>query len=477
MHDIQTNANRSRHWWKNAPESAGAKAGERRARERKKHAAAGAYTVGVDRRAPTFGQAVVAAVLLAPGVAHAGGLWVDVARAREDAAAARLRAADAAQAGRNDAGARAETERQLREAVRIFPEGFEGQRRLGELLASGGRARSTEALAVLDRARHLAPSRAEEARVWLQVGVLRSRLGLYHEALAAYERQIAVAPLDPVAVGNSAELLMALGRLPEAIERYREAAALEERATDKRARNHQAALTYFGLGVALDRAGRTVAAREAVGRGLALDSGLGSLQPALHAEGDLYLVPAHDVYYYLGLARQVRGQPDESAAAFREYLARAEGSSYAARAREHLERLGEARRPRLPLVPDGDKLRMRVAGEATVAADGPIVAPLIDAAWRLDPALLDRCLEDVALTTKGSASGERRFRLSLALEIDGRGRVVHVRAQVPAELDPALGTCVEDALRARLRLARSAGKKPTKARVEVLLAPADDPGL
>jgi tetratricopeptide (TPR) repeat protein len=471
MHHIEGNANSS------VP--------ERKNRRRRR-----TYTGDVDAKAPTFPRApaapvVVAAlalvvVLTAPAApAAAAGLWVDVARAREDAAAAKLRAADTVQAGRNESASasQAETERLLREAVRLFPEGFEGHRRLGELLAAGGRARSAEALPVLDRARRQAGSRAEEARAWLQIGVVRSRLGRYAEALAAYERQMAIAPLDAVAVGNSAELLMALGRLPEAIERYREAVAAEDRASDRRSRNQQAALTYFGLGVALDRAGRAVAAREALGRALALDAGLSSLQPALHADGDLYLVPAADVYYYLGLARQVRGQREESAAAFREYLARAEGSRYAARARAHLERLAEGRRPRLPLGPDGDRLRLRVAGEATVAADGPIVAPLIDAAWRLDAGLLDRCLDEVALTAKGSASGERRFRLSLALEIDGRGRVVRARAEVPPELDPALGACVEEALRVRLRVARSAGKKPTRARVEVLLAPANEDGL
>src|SRR6185295_1258993 len=198
-------------------------------------------------------------------------------------------------------GGEVAAERHLREAVRYAPASFEVWQGLADVLALAGRPR--DAIAAATTARRFAATPAAEARAWFRIGVEESRLGAYARSLDAYERALGGGgELDSAAAGNSAEMLMAEGRLDEAIARYREAVAIEEQATDRRGHSQSLALAYFGLAVALDRADRPAAAREAVGRAVALDRGLATLQLALVGSGDVSFLPPADVYYYLGLA-------------------------------------------------------------------------------------------------------------------------------------------------------------------------------
>jgi tetratricopeptide (TPR) repeat protein len=431
------------------------------------------------------------AALAASSPAAGADLWTAVARAPGDAAARALRAADEAAAGRaRQAGAgrpaEGDVEARLREALRWAPESFEVWRQLADLLSAAGRSR--EAIAAEEAARRVAPTPRDEARGWFRIGFEKSRLGLYAEALAAYERQIALGDLDADAAGNSGELLMALGRLDEAIERYREAVAIEERASDRRGRTQALALAYFGLAVALDRAERPAASREAVGRAVALDPGLSVLQLALIGSEGISFVPPGDVYYYLGLGREALGKLEEARAAFREYLARAGATDrYAERARDHLAELRpdgppggaggpgarEAGRTAAPPSAGAPRPKLRLVAEATVETDGPVVAPLIDAAWRLEPSLLDTCLEGASSPDgpRREPGAEPRLRMSVEIEIDDRGRVRKAAARLPEGLDAAFGRCVEEAIGKKLRFPRPAVRKPTRARIELLLAP------
>jgi Tfp pilus assembly protein PilF len=395
---------------------------------------------------------------------------------------------------------RAKTEAHLRRALDFLPGDFEAQRQLGELYAASGRP--GDAAREFERARRLSPTPADEARVWFRIANERSRFGAYEEALDAYSRALAFADPEPAALSNSGELLMALGRLSEAIDRYREAVAIEERERDRRSHIQGLALGYFGLAVALDRDGRPAAAGEAMGRALALDAGLSVLRLAEQGGGDLFFVPPGDVFYYLGLARQAQNRADDAAAAFRNYLRGATGP-YARKARDHLARLDRGRvdpnkeaAKRAPTrAPTGEAtntsepprgVRLRVIHEATLVADGPLVAPLIDAAWRLDPRLLDACLSDVVLTgvaAHGGAHGDepvgpkREFKLSLELNIDHNGRVIAVSVAAPPELPSPVASCIDDAVRTRLRVSRPARRKPTRAHVELVLAPAEPSGV
>ncbi len=430
-----------------------------------------------------MGGWVVGGVSQCPPAHAARGLWHAVSRAPADAAARdihKARAEGAAVARKAGAGhvsrngpVAGSAELHLRRALRSSTNDFEARRQLAELLSATGRHR--DAARAFDEARRVAPTPVDESRIWFRLANERSRVGAYAEALDAYSRQLAIGDADPAALGNCAELLMALGRLPEAIERYREALAIEEREHDRRGHLQSVALGYFGLAVALDRHGREAAAREAMGRALVLDAGLGVLRLAQQDDGDLFLLPAGDVFYYLGLAREAQGRTGDATAAFADYL-RVPAARYANRAREHMARLGQSRAS--PVAARGTKLR--VVHEATLVADGPLVAPLIDAAWRLNRELLDDCLSDVVLLGGSSdvapARSARAFRISLELTFDETGRVGAVKADPPAELGPAVGPCIENAVRTRFQVTRPARRKPTRARMELVLAPAGPSG-
>lgn len=296
---------------------------------------------------------------------------------------------------------------------------------------------------------------------------------------------------------------MARGELTAAIDRYREAVAIEERAPNRREHLQGMALGYFGLAVALDRQGAALASREAMGRALALDPGLtvlrvaGQLDGGDAADGDVFFVPRGEVFYYLGLARETQGRAADASASFRDYLRVATGR-YAAQAREHLARLmGQAtpdtsqdrsppdapRRSAGGVHPDGRGRPSgvgRVLHQATLRADGPLVAPLIDAAWRLYPRLLDACLLELAAPAASGAepgSSPRQWKVSLEMRIEDSGRVGAVAAKAPPELGEELPRCIETAVLQQFRVSRPARKKPTLVRMELVLAPAPAGGV
>jgi tetratricopeptide (TPR) repeat protein len=380
---------------------------------------------------------------------------------------------------------------------------YESLRQQGEALALRGR--HAEAVRTFQRARRAAATPEEEARVWFRIAGEYSRMGALAPALDAYTRQQQLIPPDAVSLANAAELLMALGRLDEAVQMYREALALEEGARDRRGHLSGLALGYLGLGAALDRSDRphaAQAAREAVGRGLALDPGLGVLRLVEQGSGDLSVIPPEDVSYYLALARLAQGRPSDAAAAFRAYIDRASKRAahdpvterYVVRARGHLTELAgaPAPAPRRSSSPSEGR-GLRVLRTATVEAKGPIVAPLVDAAWRLEPHLLDACLADVPWSglagpprERGAESArpeparpEPDYRLRIEVVIDGGGRIQPSGTQVQAAvtLPEGIVPCIASALENRLRVPPPARKRPTRARIEVVLAPVEPSGV
>lgn len=138
-----------------------------------------------------------------------------------------------------------------------------------------------------------------------------------------------------VSYANVAELLMAVGRLDEAVDAYRLATTLPARDLP--------ALRWYGLAVALDRLGQGERAREAMVRALELD-------PSLHELGDarVYFVPDGDVHYYEAFAYEVAGRIDEARSEYGEFLrvASAVRPAYRSRATARmgaLEEHGKAR--------------------------------------------------------------------------------------------------------------------------------------
>jgi tetratricopeptide (TPR) repeat protein len=360
----------------------------------------------------------------------------------------------------------------IRDALASAPDDFRALMLLAELSVRAGRP--AEALAALERACPRAPQGAGATACWFQLGVERSRQGRLGEAVLAYERLIALGDADATTHANLAELLMAEGRLVEATARYREAIRLETPAAGAARIEppHSLTLATYGLAVALDRAGQAEAAREMMARALLLDPKHATLTAAEQPGADVFFVPDGDVYYYLGLAAEVAGDSDGGAAAFQEFLRRRPRAASAGRARAHLDALladaGVAPRA-------GRSPSLRVAAVGTVRADGPIPAPLVDAAWRAAPHMLDACLADAVST--GALAPREGVRLAIELAFDERGAVAEASVKAPAAIDASFARCAESAVKGGLRVPSPRRARPSRARLELLIAPADAGGV
>jgi tetratricopeptide (TPR) repeat protein len=376
-----------------------------------------------------------------------------------------LLAADPRRPGAGTPGARAEA--LVRRALALVPDDFRALAALAEIDDRAGRAAA--ALAGLERACPRAPNVGVAAACWFRLGIEQSRRGRFAEAVAAYEQRLALAAGDVTVLVNLGEALMGLGRLDDAEARYREALRLETPVAGHLEDRHGLLLATYGLAVVLDRAAEPVAAREMMARALALDPRASQLEAAREPGGDVFFVPEGDVFYYLGLAFEVAERIDDAEAAFQEFCERLPKSPWLGRARAHIAALevvgrGDARVSRArPL--------LHVTAAGTVSAKGPIPAPLVDAAWRQRPGLLDDCFEEA--TRGGLVAARQGFRFALELDLDATGAVTRVVVQAPPPLDELatgpFARCVDAALRAGLRVSRPRTAKPTHARVELLV--------
>lgn len=367
----------------------------------------------------------------------------------------------------------------LRTALGLEPSDFAATFLLSEVQSSRGHP--SQAIESLERAEGLARLPSQRTVCWFRLGIERTKLGQYREAVMSYERQIALGDADGTVYGNVAELLMTLGRLDDAIDRYRDAVRIDERSSDRRSREHSLAFSYYGLAVALDRGDQPAAAREMIGRALSLDLDAALLQLAQQPGSDVFFIPEGDVFYYLGLAWENGGRRDDAHAAFQEYLTRQPSSPWATRARAHLQALALAAGAAAgsgaattasgpPLGEGGPGAGWRILALATVASKGPIPAPLLDAALKLRPLALPACLS--AFTPP---RGRQSVRVVLDVELDASGAAVRATAKLPSPYDGggAAARCMEQAVTSGLRLTRPAHARPTSARVEVLLANGD----
>jgi tetratricopeptide (TPR) repeat protein len=367
----------------------------------------------------------------------------------------------------------ASCEARLHEALALAPFDFATLFLLAEVQSLRGH--TGDAVATLERAEPLARLPGQKSACWFRMGLERSHLGHYRDALASYDQQIALGEAEAPAYANAAELLMGLGRLREAEDRYREAIRIDERAADRRGHEQGLAFSYYGLGVALDRDRQDVAAREATGRAIAMDPNGSLLRLAQQPGADFSFLPEGDVFYYIGLASEIGGKTDDAAAAFQEFIARSPKSPWLAQARAHLSVLSPSSSPPSSSSSSSPRPRhrWRTAATATVSSQGPLAAPVIDAALRQRPPPWDECFSDAA-----PSRGHDTVRFVVEVELDARGAVTRATAHLPPPLDAgATGRCVEAAVRTSLTVTPPAHARPTSARIEVLLANGDSGGL
>lgn len=122
--------------------------------------------------------------------------------------------------------------------------------------------------------------------------------------------------------GNRAELLMMLGRLPEAIAGYERALAYRDNA-----------LSGYGLAVALDRDGQNTRARQVAAIYARNDSGNALM------ESGTFFVPQGEIFYYIAIKAESLGSPEMAAIAYRRFLELVPNSRYAPKAQANLKTL------------------------------------------------------------------------------------------------------------------------------------------
>ncbi len=186
---------------------------------------------------------------------------------------------------------------------------------------------------VLDRA----GDGTESDQIAFELGIAYSRLGRFEEALSEYERALETVevnrrpfsyddtPSRAIVYGNAAETAMALGRLDEAIRRYRQAestSVMNEVSWE---------LAEWGLGIALDRDHQIEKSKDAIRRALSVDPTMVHLRD----EG-VFFQPAGDRYYYEGLGHELAGDLPQAYESFRAFIRDVPSSRFVARAGEHV---------------------------------------------------------------------------------------------------------------------------------------------
>lgn len=355
----------------------------------------------------------------------------------------------------------------LRQALAQQPHEVSALVALGDVLVRTDRA--AEAVPTIERACALAHGPNQVFPCSLALAAAQAHAGQFVEALREYDRHLEIADPRtlPTVHTRAAELHMALGRLDEAEARFGKAIDLFDQEPGGPERDSKRALAFYGLAVAQDRAARDAEARHTVWQALAYDPVLALLDAAADPYSGAALVPAANVHYYRGLALSVSGKGSEAMQAFQRFLAAEPDGRYRKQAENHLLGLAAAGAEEPPRPPR----RARVVATATVRADGPLPAPLIDAAWRSRPRLLEPCMDAVP------DSAPDTLRISLSIEIDARG----VSRQVVVKLGSEVGfgvslawrgfeACVCRRVKAGLRVVRPTRRSVTSARLEIVLA-------
>ncbi len=227
----------------------------------------------------------------------------------------------------------------LTRALTLCPHHAEARVDLGRVLSDSelGEDGVRRSARELYRAREDDPARIFEYEISQLLGIVLSRLSLFQKAVDEYDRTQQCLPGQPgspmrqrsqraTILGNSAEALMAMGRLSGAIERYSQAEAMD--GTD------QAALHSLGLAVAYDRDGQIEKSRDALLRSLTTDPAL-----KLFQSDAVFFVPSGDRSYYLGLLSEAFDDRETALSSWQQFLKELPQSRYAARARVHLETL------------------------------------------------------------------------------------------------------------------------------------------
>ncbi len=292
-------------------------------------------------RITRLGLTVVGLALASSAEARLGGgdFWQEIAHPGQKRYLRELR-----KALRFEAQAlRSERQRRRKLAARLYAEALAACRRALVARKDGAKAyhcmarvlfrlgRHEQGIAAVGKARRLSAAVRDDVSLAFEMGIAYSKLGAFRQAVEEYDILERVARKGSVRSGlratanaNAAEALMALGRLDEAIQRYQASLSFMN-----------SPLTYWGLGVALDRDEQVSKAMDAIRRALRDSRGLSTLSLS-----SVFFIPKGDVHYYYGLGYLAQGKLQEARKAFEQFIKLLPKSQWAFRARVHLAELG-----------------------------------------------------------------------------------------------------------------------------------------
>jgi TonB family protein len=315
----------------------------------------------------------------------------------------------------------------FREAVAADPKNPVGWYLTGSMLYELDRMK--QAIRCLKKARQLASGTFKPFELASILGIAYSKVGEFENAVLEYDRadQVLVAGKyrhDTIRGekarihGNAAEALMALGRLDESIQRYREAIS-----------NDPSPLLRYGLAVAYDRDEQISKARQQMQKALAVDSKMREL-----TRDGVFFIPEGDIHYYFALGHETAGDLDRAKAEWEKFLSKLPKDQWAPRARAHLAALGAGERaeskPRGRLAPTPGP----VTGNQEAGAQD---RARIHARVRGYTYRLTRCYRRELHKQKGLTG-----RLRLAFTVKPNGRAENIRVVHKTVRRPALQACV-----------------------------------
>lgn len=287
----------------------------------------------------------------------------------------------------------------------------------------------------VNKARQRSKTARDDHMLAFEMGIAYSKLGDFRSAVKEYDRLERIlwrkrlsSSVRGTAHGNAAESLMALGRLDEAIERYRSAVAYE---SDP--------LLFWGLGVALDRDEQMSKSKDALRKALGAD---GSGMRHLTRSG-VFFVPEGDVHYYRGVGYLAQGKAEEARKSFELFLKEVPKSQWAYRARAHisaLKRWAQPRKMKRGLAPTPKGVG---ANEDLVARDRRNFTQGV----RGEYYSLRRCYQRVL--SSGGRSAKKAGVMRIALTIGKNGRASSVAVLSSTLRSPRLKECVLRRLRQR----------------------------
>ena len=345
------------------------------------------------------------------------------------------------------------------EATKYSPHNFRGWYRRGKVLMALDRIK--EGVRALKRARRLGAAGPDVLfDIAFDLGIAYAKAGAFEKAVLEYDRAdrakadarqrgFNIRSDRSTVHGNAAEALMALGRLDEAIQRYRESLSYVPSNT----------LVRYGLAVAYDRDEQISKANQAMRKALAVDTNMRKLTAPT-----VFFIPDGDIHYYFALGYLVKGDLEKAKEEWQLFLQKLPKSQWAPRARAHLAALGVAshRRPearkhkRLAPVPKP----MEGHQEAGARDRAAIRSRIYNYTYRL------RSCYRTALRKKSDLAGELR----VAFTVNAKGRAERIRVARSNLHRPALHKCVVDVIK-RIYFSRPISGRPVRMELPLKFKP------